>query len=254
MAEPLNRSVDRACSLMSAFSLDEPRLTLADLARRVQLPKATVYRLASSLVDAGFMSQAADGRYGLGFKLLELGAVVRDNLDLVDACLGDMEQLAEQTGETVLLAQVDWPRREVVIVHRLDSAHSVSVLSQTGRRSSIPPGCLGKAALMGLPPAEADSVIGALELTAFTPNTTTDAASLRDEIAACRARGYASEENEFLPDVSGVAVPVLFEGGRPLGAIGVVGPSSRLHGTIDALGATVRDAVARRHGGNAGIA
>jgi DNA-binding IclR family transcriptional regulator len=232
---------------MSAFTLSEPKLTLAELARRVELPKPTVYRLAASLVETGFMSQGEDGRYGLGFKLLELGAVVRDNLDLVNACLGDMEQLAEQTGETVLLAQIDWPRRELVIVHRIDSAHSVSVLSHTGRRSTIPPGCLGKAALMGLAPAEAESVIDEIEFTAFTANTQTDKQALRAELESARARGYALEEDEFLPDVAGVAVPVLFEGGRPLGAIGVVGPSSRLHGTLTTLGESVRDVVARRH-------
>lgn len=234
---------------MSAFSLREPELTLAELARRVELPKATVYRIAAALVDAGFMSQAEDGRYGLGFKLLELGAVVRDNLDLVNACLPDMEALSELTGETILLAQIDWPQREVVIVHRLDSAHSVSVLSQIGRRSSIPPGCLGKAALMGLAPEEAERVIGELVLRRSTPKTTTNKKVLRAEIAAARERGYAQEEDEFLPDVAGVAVPVLFEGGRPLGAIGVVGPSARLHGNLPRLGELVRDQIARRHPG-----
>jgi DNA-binding IclR family transcriptional regulator len=243
---PLNRSVSRACLLLSAFSLDEPRLTLLELAKRVDLPKPTVYRLASSLVAAGFMSQAEDGRYGLGFKLLELGAVVRENLDLVRTCLPDMRVLAERTGETVILGQVDWKTREVVIVHRIDSAHSLSVLSPTGRRSSIPPGCLGKAVLMGLDVESARAMLEELDLRASTPRTHTDKAALLDELDRCRKVGFAAEEDEYRDGVSGVAAPVVFESGRPHGAVGVVGPSTRLHGELEQIGALVRDLTENR--------
>lgn len=245
-AVSLNRSVSRACLLMSAFGIDEPKLTLVELARRVALPKPTVYRLASSLVAEGFMSQHEDGRYGLGFKLLELGAVVRENLDLVTACQADMKALADRTGETVILGQVDWASREVVIVHRIDSAHSLSVLSPTGRRSSIPPGCLGKAVLMGLDHDAAAALLDDLELSAFTSRTHTDKAALLDEVARCREVGYAVEEDEYRDDVSGVAVPVVFEGGRPHGALGVVGPSTRLRGELTRIGELVCDLTARR--------
>jgi DNA-binding IclR family transcriptional regulator len=245
-AVSLNRSVSRACVLLSAFSLDEPRLTLLELSKRVDLPKPTVYRLASSLVAAGFMNQAEDGRYGLGFKLLELGAVVRENLDLVTTCLPDMRVLAERTGETVILGQVDWATREVVIVHRIDSAHSLSVLSPTGRRSSIPPGCLGKAVLMGLDRASARAVLEQLDLRGSTPRTHTDKAALLEELERCRAAGFAAEQDEYRDGVSGVAAPVVFEGGSPHGAVGVVGPTSRLHGELERIGALVRDVTESR--------
>src|SRR4029077_6625232 len=48
------RTVERACSVLSALSAAEPRLGLRELTERVGLPRATVHRLAGSLVAAGF--------------------------------------------------------------------------------------------------------------------------------------------------------------------------------------------------------
>lgn len=243
-AARLNRSVERACSVLSCFTLSEPRLTLLELARRTGLPKPTVHRLATTLQVAGFMSQAEDGRYGLGFKLLELGAVVRDHLDIVATCAPAMRSVAGATGESVLLGRADWDVNEVVIVQRIDSSHSLSVLSPIGRRSPIPPGCLGKALLMGLDPAQAQATLEQMELVRLTPKTHTDKPALLAELEQARAVGYAVEEDEFLEDVSGVAVPVVFDGGRPLGALAVVGPSTRMHGELVRIGELLRGAAA----------
>lgn len=240
----LNRSVQRACSLLTAFSLDEPRLPLAELARRVNLPKPTVYRLAASLQAAGFMTQGEDGRYALGFRLLQLGAVVRESLDLVRTCAPAMERLAEATGETVILGQVDWAAHEVTIVYRLDSPHTLSVLSPIGRRSNLPPGCLGKALLMGLSPKERERVIADLALEATTPASHTDKPALLAELERQASLGYAFEEDEFLADVSGAAAPVVYDGVWPMAAVGVVGPSTRLRGKLHDIGALVADASA----------
>jgi IclR family KDG regulon transcriptional repressor len=235
-----NRAVERACALMSSFAPGETRLTLRELALRARLPKPTTHRIVTTLVAAGFMTQAQDGGYSLGFRLLSLGAIVRDGLDVVRVCAPAMERLAKATSETVILGEADWAAREVTIVHRVDSSHTLSVLSPIGRRSAIPPGALGKALLIGLPPEEAEAVIAALPLNAQTDRTHTDRAALVDEIARYRELGYVVEEGEYLRDVSGVAAPVLLEGTRPLAALGLVGPSTRLREQIPRLGALVR--------------
>src|SRR5438270_13341466 len=113
-----NRSVQRACRLLSAFTIEQPLLTLAELARAAKLPKPTAHRLAAALKACGFLTQTEDGRYGLGVKLLELGAVLRESLDVVQLCSPAMDAVAAATGETVLLVTADWERREVLLVAR----------------------------------------------------------------------------------------------------------------------------------------
>jgi DNA-binding IclR family transcriptional regulator len=240
-----NRSVERACRLLSAFNLDEPWLSLAELARRAELPKATAHRLAVALRTCGLLTQAADGRYGLGVRLLELGAVVRENLDVLQLCRGAIDAVSAASGETVVLGTVDWPTRELLLVARRDSPHPLAVGSPVGRRQPIPPGgAVGKAVLSGLPPHELDAVLSELTLVAMTPKTPIERRLLLRHIALARQVGYASEQDEYIDGVSGVAVPVVFEGGRPLAGLGVVGPSSRMAGRIPALGALLLEATA----------
>lgn len=230
------RTVERACAVLSAFSAAEPCLSLRELALRVGLPKATVHRLAGSLVACGFMEHRADGRYALGLRLSELGAVARSDLDVVTVCSPAIDALAEATRETVLLGAVDWDTLELTVVSTRVSPQTLSVLPLTGQRQMIPPGAPGKALLLGLPGAEAERVLERLPLPALTSKTHTDREQLVMEIAAARSVGFAVAEDEYLDGVSGVAVPVLFEGGRPRAAIGVVGPSSRMTGELERIG------------------
>jgi DNA-binding IclR family transcriptional regulator len=201
----------------------------------VGLPKATVHRLAGSLVASGFLEHR-DGRYSLGLKLSELGAVARAQLDVVHVCSSVMDALAEATRETILLAAADWEALELTIVATCVSRQTLSVLPMTGQRHAMPPGAPGKALLLGLTAADAESVLERLPLPALTTKTHTDRARLVAEIAHARSLGYAASEDEYLDGVSGVAVPVLFENGRPRAAIGVVGPSARMSGRLDQLG------------------
>jgi DNA-binding IclR family transcriptional regulator len=238
------RTVERACAVLCAFSAADPRLSLRELAERAGLPKATVHRLAGSLVATGFMEHRDDGQYSLGLRLSELGALVRADLDVVGVCSSVLDALSAATNETVLLGAVDWDALELTIVGARISSQTLSVTPMTGERLTIPPGAPGKALLSGLPEAEAEGVLARLPLPALTGKTHTDRALLVSEIAEARRLGFAVAEDEYLDGVSGVAVPVMFEGGRPRAAIGVVGPSSRMAGQLDRIGEMMLDLTA----------
>lgn len=233
-----NRSVARACRLLSVFTAERPFLTLAELAGAAELPKATAHRLAVALRACGFLTQIEDGRYGLGVKLLELGGVLRESMDVVQLCSPAMNAVAAASGETVLLVTVDWERREVLLVARRNSPHPLAVGTLFGRPQPIPPGgAMGKALLAGVPPSELRTVMDGLQLVATTPKTPIERRLLLRHIEEARKVGFASEQDEFIEGASGVAVPVIFEEGRPLAAVGVVGPTSRLADKVQALGA-----------------
>ncbi|HEX3803661.1 MAG TPA: IclR family transcriptional regulator [Solirubrobacteraceae bacterium] len=246
----LIRSVQRACGLLDAFTADGPRLTLAELADRVELPKPTVYRLAVTLIDTGFMTQHADGRYGLGLQVMNIGSIARADLGLVEVCAPVMERLAERTGETVLLGLADWGTLEITIVHRIDSSHELSVVSRVGRRSALALGALGKALLLGVDPAELAAIVLRIDLTPHTERTISDRAELMAEIARGRELGYATDSGEFLVSVSAVAAPITLGGARPIAAVAVVGPSSRLDQRLGLVGGWVRDELAHLAGDN----
>jgi DNA-binding IclR family transcriptional regulator len=224
--------------------MEEPRLTLGELAARVGLPKATVHRLAGSLIAMGFMEHGEDGGYSLGMKMSELGALARASLDVVTACSSAIDALAAATQETVLLAAADWDALELIVVDARFSPQTLSVVPATGERMPMPPGCLCKALLLGLPPAEGESVLARLALPALTSKSHTDHAQLAAEVAQARLLGFAVGREEYVEGVSGVAVPVLFDGSRPRAAIGVVGPSSRITDKFERIGQLALEATA----------
>jgi IclR family transcriptional regulator, acetate operon repressor len=222
--------------LLSAFSADDPRLTLRELAQRVGLPKPTVHRLASSLVAMGFMEHREDGRYSLGLKLGELGAIARADLDVVSACSHAMDALAAATRESILLVAADWDALESIVVALRVSPQTLSVIPAAGERIPILPGAPGKALLLGLAAPEAEEVLTRLPLRALTSKTHTDRSELASELEAARSVGFAVADEEYADGVAGAAAPVLFEAGRPRAAIGVVGPSVRIAGQFDRIG------------------
>lgn len=220
--------------MLSAFSADRPRLGLSELAARVELPKATVHRLAGELVANGFLEHRDDGRYSLGLRLSELGVVARAEWDVVNACAAVMDTLAEATHETVILCAVEWDTLELTILRTRVSPQALSVVLATGQRQPLAPGAPVKAVLAALSPLEADRVLDRLPLPEGT-----DRALLEREIARARETGFAVAEDEFLEGVSGVAVPVLFEEGRPRATVGVAGPTARMAGRFEEIGQLV---------------
>lgn len=239
------RVLSRAFSVLRAFTLERPRLGLGELAGELGLPKATVHRLVSSLVAEGVMAQGPDGRYELGVGLISLGEVARRHLALVDSCAGAMAAITRITDETVMLAQIDWPAREVMLIDRIDSPHPLSMISAVGHRSPLYPGCLGRAALAGAPEPVQECALEGWSCAVHTAVTDTDPARIRAALADARTLGYAIDDGEFIEGTSGVAVPVVYVGDRPCGAIGIVGPSSRLAPeALHGLGASLREATA----------
>ena len=214
-------------------------MTLGELATRVGLPKATVHRLAGELVANGFLEHREDGRYSVGLKLGELGALARTELDVVQACAPVMDALAEATHETVILCAVDWDTLELTILRTRVSPQALSVVLPTGQRQPLAPGAPVKAVLAALPPAEADEVLARLPLPAGTDGILNSRARLGREIARARATGFAVAEDEFTDGVSGVAVPVLFEESRPRATIGVAGPTARMAERFEEIGQLV---------------
>ncbi len=86
-------------------------------------------------------------------------------------------------------------------------------------------------------PAERAAFVERLGTTQDAAGRRRSPAAFLRELEEATARGYALVEDGYLEGVSGVAVPVLSEGTRPLGTIGIVGPTTRLHDRLEQFGA-----------------
>lgn len=127
-------------------ALVDEQLTVGDLAERVGLNKSTTYRLASALVDRGYLAATPRAGYRLGPKLLALGSAARDQVDLVQAARPVIEDLAALTEDTVHLGVLD--ADQALYLDKVAGRRRVVVSSRVGDRHPLTSTGLGKALML----------------------------------------------------------------------------------------------------------
>jgi DNA-binding IclR family transcriptional regulator len=224
-------SVRNAARLLSSFSAAEPELGVSELARRLGLAKSAVHRLLITLAGERLVEQnPATGRYRLGIRIYELGAVVSSHLDLHDAVALYIDDLRNRTGETVHVAILDGA--EVVYVERRESPRTLRAFGRIGHRNFAHCTSTGKVLLASLPQDELKSLLASRELVARTPYTITDLGALLVELERVRRLGHAENVNEGEVGLASVAAPIRDAGGQVIAAISVAGPAVRLEGEV----------------------
>ena len=219
-------SVANGARVLKAFTPNEREWGVTDLARRLGIAKSTAHRLLATLTDEGLLEQdSTTGRYRLGLIIFDLAAAAQ-SVDLHEAVMAPMTDLRNRTGETVQVAVLDG--REVVYVERLDSPNTLRLFLEVGRRNSAHSTGCGKALLAFLSPDQLERTLRNWKLSAKTPHTITDIATLRKDLADARRRGYSINRRESEAGVISVAAPIRDVSGRAVAAISVAGPAERL--------------------------
>jgi len=233
-------SVANATRLVKAFSDTEYEIGISNLARRLGLAKSAVHRIASTLVEAGFLARNPEtGAYRLGLELFELGMLVRRKMNVVSEARPYLRALMERTGESAHLTVLD--DASVLYVNNIASPQAIRMQSNLGAR--VPAHCCseGKALLAFRPAPIVESVIAA-GLAARTPKTIVTPQRLRDELALVRGRGYALDDEELEIGLRAAAAPIRDHRGDVIAAVSIAGPVQRV--SKKALQRFAADAVA----------
>ena len=228
--------LDRAALILGAFRAEDRTLGVSELARRTGLAKSTVSRIASELVRLQYLERRGSSLC-LGLGLFELGQLAATPKELRRRAIGIMADLRNATGHTVHLAVLDGV--EVVYIEILQGRGTPALPSRVGGRMPVYATAVGKAMLAFSPPEVLDSVL-AHGLPRVGPNSITDEASLRSEVARIAATGLAREENESALGSSCVASPVMNLGGELVASLSVSGTVGLLD--VDRVTPAVRTA------------
>ncbi len=220
-------TVRNAARLLKVFRSREADLGVSELARRLGLGKSTVHRMLTTLVAEGLIEQnPRTGGYRLGIVMFELGEAVRVHMDLHAAAGQVLGELRAQTGESSQVGVLDG--HEVVYVDRLESAHSLRLFTETGRRVPVHCTSSGKVLLAYLPEARRQALLrAAAPLTPLTQHTITDPSHLAAELDRVRRRGWAEAVNEREIGVASIAAPLRDVSGEVVAAISIGVPLAR---------------------------
>ncbi|MGI8306562.1 IclR family transcriptional regulator domain-containing protein [Saccharopolyspora hattusasensis] len=204
-AADFSEALARGMAVLSAFDGENRRLTQADLARKLDLSRATVRRAVLTLEHLGYL--VADGHaYELSPQILRLAAGYLTSNVTGSVMQPVCDRICAQVQEACSVAVLDGA--DAVVIARAVPNRLIQVGSGIGYRTPAAISSLGKVLLAHLPPQEQASALGAIGA---------EAASL-DGI---ERDGYCYVANDVEPGAHSIAVPLRRWDGRVVAALHV---------------------------------
>lgn len=217
----------RGLNILSLYTRETPALTLTEITRATKLNKTTVYRILSTLENAGYLVRDEDTkRYRPDLKVLQLGFASISSLEVRQAARRYLELLSQQVGETVSLSVLDGA--DIIYVDRVRNQRIVGVVLGLGSRLPAHCASMGKAILAHLPPSELEDYLDKAVLEPCTSNTLRDHQALKDELSLVRSRGFATNDEELEMGLRAVAAPIWDNSNRVVAAVNITGSTSSI--------------------------
>lgn len=217
----------RGLDLLTRFSRHQPRITGAELAREMGLPRASVFRMLHTLERAGYIERVGDGAaYRLGLGVLRLGFEYLASMDLNDRGRAVIEKLRDVTGYSSHIVVRDG--RDVVFVAKAPGRSTLFQSVQVGARLPAHATVLGRLLLSDLDEVALSELYPERMLQRYTDRTPADVGELSQLAAADRRRGWAMSEGGYEAGISTVAAPILGADGRVMAVVSLTVPAERI--------------------------
>src|SRR4051812_33954450 len=222
------QAVDRAAALIDLVVRAAEPLSFTELSDETGLARSTTSRLLAALERTDLVERDPSGGYVAG-PLFALHAALHDPWPQVARLARPvLERVGALTGETVHLGVA----RGDTVVHIAQVASTYLLSAPDWNQVDVPPHCssLGKVlyAYDCLP-------LPSGRLERRTAHTITTREALAAELADVRRNRFATTVDELETGLTGIAAPVEGRDGV-VAAIGVSGPTARLHDRVDRIG------------------
>lgn len=209
-------SLDRGLRVFELFGADPRPMTLSDVAKAADLPRATARRIMFTLERAGYVT--SDGKlFTLTPRVLALAGSYLSSNQVVTVLQPVLDRVSSAAKEISSLAVLDG--NEVIFIARGSPARLFSSGIDLGYR--LPTFCssVGRAMLGKFSNGELEAAINAANLTPMTPYTVTDKVLLLATIITDREKGYSLVDREAEPGFRSIAVPIRRYDGSIVAAI-----------------------------------
>lgn len=214
----------RVTNMLKAIAESPNGLTLTEITERTDMPKSSLFPIAHTLTEEGFLSyNKTTTRYNLGLKLFEIGNMFLSRFDIMEHIRQQMDSIVSICNETCHFAILSGP--DVLYLHKVDSTEPIRMYSSVGKRLPAYGTGLGKALLCRHSLAELQKLYPE-GLKALTSNTITDFQELKEQLDIVCTKGVAYEKEESNLHVQCIAVPIMKDN-RPVLALSVALPTFR---------------------------
>jgi DNA-binding IclR family transcriptional regulator len=231
-------ALERGLRMLGEFSRDTRVIGAPEFARRLGLPRSTVFRLLATLENLGYLERAGND-YRLGVAVLRLGFEYLSSLELTELGQPVLQRLCDAIRYPCNLVVRDG--RSIVYVAKVTPPTPFSSAVRVGTRLPAHATVLGRILLEDLTLADLRALYPEEHLEVFSSSTPKTVLELFDMVEVDRERGYVLGEGFFESSISTIAAPVRDDTGHIVAALGATIPSGHIDGDrIDGLVQRVR--------------
>ena len=218
-------ALERGLRLLGEFG-EARTLSAPECARRLNLPRSTVFRLLNTLEAMGYLERTEGGNdYRLGMAVLRLGFDYLSSLDLTELGQPVLTRLCDATHYPGNLVVRDG--RSIVYVAKVQQPTPFASTVRVGTRLPAHATVFGRVLLQDMTLDELRALYPEEHLESFSPSTPATVAALFALVQADRARGYVQGEGFFEASISTIAAPVRDHSGQVVAALGATIPAPR---------------------------
>ncbi|MGE0678787.1 IclR family transcriptional regulator domain-containing protein [Pseudolabrys sp.] len=206
----------RGLQIILAFDAERQKMTLSDISKIVDLPRATVRRSLYTLGVLGYVEN--DGRlFRLSPNILKLASAYLLSNSVATVLQPACERICGEVEEMCSAAVLD--DQDVVIIARASPPRATALGIGVGFRIPAAAGALGRTLLASLPDADIELFVSRLKPVRHTPQTIIDKRAIKKAIFDARKQGYAYADQEVEVGYRSIAVPLLAYDGKTVAAL-----------------------------------
>lgn len=203
---PKSETLEKGLRIWELFSGGEAGLGLAEIARRTGINKTSVLRYLAAFCESGYLEKDDRTRaYRIGVRTMAMAYGFLQRAEIVQRVKPLVDEVHKRFDlhVDVGLLQGD----AIYLVYRRESKDTLAFRHFT-TGSGLYYLATGKAAMAFWPEKELKALLRRLRLEARTARTVTSKPRLLAELAEARRRGYALNDEEFVPGLVAIGAPL----------------------------------------------
>ncbi|MBS3787527.1 MAG: IclR family transcriptional regulator [Candidatus Bipolaricaulota bacterium] len=217
----INKSLDKALSILEIFDEDNYKLSVTELAQKYETNPSSLYPILHTLDKHGYLQRDGNKQYSLGLAFAEKSRLVLDRLNLSVEARQELKNLRDKTNKTVHLGYLN--EDEVVYIDKVESKSGMRMYSSPGKTAPVHATALGKVILAHLSKQVREKILSKTDLYQKTKNTISSREKLEEELKKINKKGYAVDDGEFEEGIRCVASPIFRYDGKVEAAVSVTG-------------------------------
>ena len=213
---------------------------MAKIARKLNYPNNSVFRILSTLEAEGYVVRNDDSKeFLLSRKMLSLGYKALVETSLIEQSIDILRRLRDETRETALLGTL--LEGEGVVLEQELSPEPIKFMVSPGTLFLLHTSAPAKAMLAFMDNYECQRQLSMINFVRFNSRTICSKAKFKQELEVVRKLGYGVDWGEQAESIVCIGAPVLDYRGLPKAAIWITGPEFRLSAeNVPVVGETVK--------------